>query len=152
VLERVEFQERAFRQFLSYPLTGGGIGSSAIVGSIRASYPHNLPLEIMTELGIVALLLWFAVLVRSYRAAQGQLVLQILLVQSFMYSLYSGDLGSNNWIVLFSLLGLAQRYSARESSPVAHREKAGGMHPRRVSRSSGWKADWLTPTMRFGKA
>ncbi len=58
--ERFEAQGFAFRQWLEKPLFGWGIGEFRVQNSYL-DYPHNLLLEILMEIGILAAFLFFAV-------------------------------------------------------------------------------------------
>ncbi len=58
--ERLEAQGFAFRQWLEKPLFGWGIGEFRVQNSYL-DYPHNLLLEILMEIGILAAFLFFAV-------------------------------------------------------------------------------------------
>ena len=98
---RMLLQALAIDAFASKPLTGMGLGGVAY--SSERDYPHNLILEIMSELGIFGLALWAIVVGLSFYAAQGNRLLQVLLIQTFFYSLFSGDLGFNYEFVIFSM-------------------------------------------------
>jgi O-antigen ligase len=95
---RLELQHSAMNRFTASPLLGGGIGSNAPKG--ERSYPHNVPLEIASELGVVGLCLWFIALAYGLRSARGRRDLQVLMLQVFLYSLTSGDLMANSLIVV----------------------------------------------------
>lgn len=66
-VERVENTKIAVDLFLNHPFFGAGIGSfsdfaAEIAGIERMKYPHNLPLEIASEMGFAGLLFFLLIL------------------------------------------------------------------------------------------
>ncbi len=110
-------QERfanAWRLWLSAPLIGAGAGSFAYyypADQLRV-YPHNIILEILSELGLVGIVLWLAMLVIAFRGFVKKGVcrrsLSIIALGFFtftiMNAMISGDIVSNRHV--FTALGL----------------------------------------------
>lgn len=102
----------------SRPFFGYGIGSFPIylgVGDIRY-YPHNMILEILSELGLVGLLLYAFILTLAIKhVLQSRLsdplhVLTIgLLVNLVLNAMFSGDLNDNR--AIFAFIGLTSYLS-----------------------------------------
>ncbi|MEO0073310.1 MAG: O-antigen ligase family protein [candidate division WOR-3 bacterium] len=117
---RTERAAVALEQFFEHPLTGGGIGSfSSSYGqpdSVRGDYPHNILLEVASELGLIGLAALVLLLlsglnspVRMLRAANHNTAITLTLLAITGYflfnALFSGDLNDNR--LLFSALALA---------------------------------------------
>jgi hypothetical protein len=105
VLERLTLQRAAFTRFLESPVVGMGIGANAPPG--QRLYPHNVPLEIASELGLVGLALWVGGIACGIVASRRDRVLLLLLLQALFYCLTSGDLGANTLVVVFSVFACA---------------------------------------------
>lgn len=114
---RVSLGREAWDVFTAHPLTGVGIGGfSLAVGyadSERGVYPHNILLELASELGLVGLgafLLLAGLALRQIGQAlrRGRFALVILVLTIVGYCLanamFSGDLNDNR--ILFTALGL----------------------------------------------
>ena len=115
--ERISLAREAWDIFVAHPLTGVGIGGfNLAVGyadSERGVYPHNILLELASELGLAgvgAFLLFAALALRQVGLAlkRGRFALVILVLTIAGYSLanamFSGDLNDNR--ILFMALGL----------------------------------------------
>lgn len=109
---RREVQAKALHAWEGSPLLGTGTGSSAYaiagvdqpaVGVVRGLYPHNVIVEILTETGMVGLLLYLgtigvtaAIAVRRWRAGpEGSWAVPValaLVAQAFVASQGTGDL------------------------------------------------------------
>jgi len=71
-VERVENTKIAVDVFLNHPIIGAGIGSfseyaASFEGIERMRYPHNLPLEIASELGFIGLLFFAFILIYAFK-------------------------------------------------------------------------------------
>lgn len=71
-VERVENIKVAVNLFLDNPIIGSGIGSfseyaAQFAGIERMRYPHNLPLEIISELGFMGLFLFAFIVVYAFK-------------------------------------------------------------------------------------
>lgn len=102
--------EDALGWITQHPLGSGQAASDVYIpNSLR--YPHNLPLEIQLEGGIVSTLLFIAAVVLAYRNAARSTgnPARVLILSAMTYflvnSLFSGDMSSNR--LLFLLLALA---------------------------------------------
>ena len=108
---RVENFDVAWRMFEERPIAGYGIGSFPVYynGNDETMYPHNILLEVASELGILGLsllLILFAVSLRNILRSKStyKTVIQAGSMFLFLNSLVSGDLGDNR--ILFTFLGL----------------------------------------------
>ena len=105
VAARIALQRQAIDLFLQHPVLGAGLGSSAPPG--EQSHPHNVPLEMASELGVLGALMWLAAVAGGLYAARRNWLVQLLLVQALLYSLTSGDLASNNLVLVLSIFASA---------------------------------------------
>ncbi len=119
LIERRALRERAFELFVDAPLWGAGIGGNAPLGQIE--YPHLLPLEIASELGIVGLAIWLVAVAGGLARARHDRLLFILYLQAILYSMSSGDLSANEMVVLFSCLGGATAAASGHPAPTGAR-------------------------------
>jgi O-antigen ligase len=118
---RVTAQQLAWRGFDANPVFGQGTGASAVLiagsdqqhfGIIRGLYPHNVIIELASELGLVGLvpylagigtLLWGAI--RRRRAGRWSVVAGLgLVVHAFVYSQGGADLTIANDLWMFAAL------------------------------------------------
>jgi len=116
---RVEYYYSAYLIWFDHPAYGGGIGSYPIkLGKADArTYPHNLILEIMAELGTIGLLLFLAMLISAFRNLGGWSTIQndplrvialMFVVSSMAGTMFSGDLVDNRSVfAAIGFLGLA---------------------------------------------
>lgn len=107
--------------FSGRPLFGHGFGSWPIVtGAPEARWPHNILLEILTELGLTGLVL-FAMLIavplfyKRNHLISAQLLLLSLFTFALLNSFISGDLSANRY--LFATVGLLAGRSVKNSLP-----------------------------------
>jgi len=109
---RLRFFPGAYNTWLEAPLLGNGIGSFSIMflGYEQAgAYPHNIILELLTELGIVGLVIfigfaWTAasqLSLKRLRADPMLLAILMLLVMAMMNAMVSSNLGGNRLVYLF---------------------------------------------------
>lgn len=98
--------KEALNKFYNSPFLGVGAGGYSFSG---IDYPHNLLLEIMSEFGIIGLILWGISLCSSFEATKGDLMMQMLFLETIFFSLFSGDLGGNYEHVIIGLAALAKR-------------------------------------------
>ena len=113
--KRVNFYRATLAAIPDQPLLGTGVGSWAMFyyGSDLRNYPHDLPLEIAYEEGLVGLMAFLVVLglsgvsiVQMVRASRSHFLAPALLVPyCVIVSLFSGDLDDNR--VLWLWLGVA---------------------------------------------
>lgn len=92
--------------FIASPVVGTGLGGFTVADPL-AQYPHNLPIEIGVELGMLGLLALAAWWLLAVRGAVGSPLLIALLVATSVFSLFSGSLASNEAFWLFSGLAVA---------------------------------------------
>lgn len=104
-LGRKYLQKEAWDQFISHPFFGTGLGGNDIMGNYN--YPHNIVLEIASQLGLVGMTLWLIALVYSCFIAKHSGVLLALLIQSVISALFSGDFGYNYEYILIAITALA---------------------------------------------
>lgn len=115
--KRFDFYRATLAAIPNQPLFGTGIGSWGVFyyGSDARGYPHNLPLEIAYEEGLIGLaaflVLLFAMgvaLVRMIKASHSHfLVLGLLVLYCVLVSLFSGDLDDNRVMWLWMGVGLS---------------------------------------------
>lgn len=119
---RINLAQSAINYFVLNPLFGNGLGSFAVMHSgydIR-EYPHNIILELLSELGIIGLfLLMFPILnitisfLKRLKSGSEILILTSALFLFYMInSMFSGDLGFSN-IKLFFFMGLLNSMLSR---------------------------------------
>ena len=127
----------------NHPLAGIGTGGFQAVDTLNV-YPHNLFLEIGSELGFVglALLLAFfattaATFVRAWRSSVGDdrfrtAVVAALFAAAFVNAMFSGDIQTNAgvWFTAGLGVGLTMRWGSRQTSEPEvpepqHRTRAG---------------------------
>lgn len=115
VSTRTDYYFAAFKLWQFKPVLGHGIGSWPILigWPDRYSYPHNLILEIMAELGLVGLILYGFILCcalrgftqfKNNRSMFFTIVILMMFINAFMGAMFSGDMNDNR--ILFALLGL----------------------------------------------
>jgi O-antigen ligase len=132
---RFEFYRQAIDLSGRYPLTGIGTGGFAVYSSVLAKqdilYPHNIFLELSSELGLIvplflvftlgaalALLLKRASLCAERRSRQLVCVLIGLLMLNLFGTQFSGDINDNRILWLFLAVGwLVARYGLLDSPP-----------------------------------
>ena len=114
------------------PLLGSGVGSYPIImgyGDVR-SYPHNIFLEIMVELGSIGLFLFAMLLfvgfrslghLRTVRNDPIRLIILMLFTFTMGGALISGDLHDNR--LLFMVIGLMAFQNKSAINPAVARQK-----------------------------
>lgn len=112
---RIQHYTHAIQYWKQAPLFGNGIGSWPIINgdTDMRSYPHNLILEILTELGLMGLMLFFTLILYALRflkpiKSEGyqsiNIVLLMIVMYMFLNSMVSGDIPDNR--LLFASIGL----------------------------------------------
>jgi O-antigen ligase len=102
---RKDLLEVAFHRFVENPFLGTGLGGDT--PSADHEFPHNIVLEMASELGLLGISFWVMAFAASLYAAQRNGLLLVLLIQTFAYALSSGDFGFNYEYVLVSITALA---------------------------------------------
>ena len=115
---RLNYYVSTFKMFLASPFRGSGLGSWFFFQNLNdvAWHPHNIFLEILSETGLIGLLLFIGFLYSALRKMRLNLVsrsslqtsLFLLLIFSFLNALKTGDLNDN--LFLFTILGLLARH------------------------------------------
>ncbi len=112
---RLEYYISSFELWLANPFFGYGIGSWPILmemGDVR-SYPHSLFFEIISELGIIGIMIFVSLITYAIRMLGSwsvirndpmRLLIAMLFVSALMNALISGDIPDNRF--LFVTLGL----------------------------------------------
>ncbi|AZN43303.1 O-antigen ligase domain-containing protein [Paenibacillus albus] len=95
----------AIQYFIEHPIFGIGIGGHGMTGNLM--YPHNLVLELLSEVGMFGFGLWLVPFIFSVDAARRSLPLFVLVLQAFISSQFSGDLGFNSAYLLVAVTALA---------------------------------------------
>jgi O-antigen ligase len=115
VLARFDYWGDALHLAATNPVAGvglGGFGLSLSSNPFAVQYPHNLPLQILAEAGIVGFGLLILSLVRSFGSARRDSLMLLLVLQGLLYSMYSGNFGSNYQCAFFAVAALAFRHVA----------------------------------------
>jgi O-antigen ligase len=133
---RTHLYETSFDAFINHPLLGNGIGSFGYLlsGQDIRDYPHNVILEIMSELGLLGLVLFsipiIITFIKFYKYVKHEncnylKITMVLFIYYFLNSLVSGDLGLSN-MRLYLYIGLLNHlyvlkadkyyYSSRETT------------------------------------
>lgn len=108
---RLQHWKNATALWTRNPIIGYGIGSWPILNDTddRRSYPHNIVMEILVEMGMIGLLpfllLFFSALKNTRKASKSDaFFLQMLLFVSLLNAMVSGDIPDNRF--LFTAIGL----------------------------------------------
>ncbi|MFF2484029.1 O-antigen ligase family protein [Paenibacillus sp. NPDC058071] len=104
-LGRMKLQEEAEARLLDNPFFGAGLGASS--PPLTPDHPHNVIVEMASELGIVGLLLWSIALLYSIWKASRNRLLLVLLLQVLAYAQLSGDFGYNFEYLLIAFIAMA---------------------------------------------
>ncbi len=118
-LERVVRFTKAINIFFHNIILGAGIGGFAPFD--ERYYPHNIILEIASELGIVGLSIWSILIYNTYKLSKDNKLFFILFIQTLTYAMFSGDLGFNNEYVLisFMILSMSSIYSSSKNKELS---------------------------------
>lgn len=103
VAERIALQRVALQNFSEHPFGGVGAGGNAPLGTV--AYPHNIALEIASEFGLVGLAAFASIVVVTAARIRSDRMVAILFWQTLLYAFASGDLGSNELLVIFACAG-----------------------------------------------
>lgn len=106
VSSRASYLGTAAALFGQSPLLGIGLGGFASTG--LDTYPHNMLAEILSELGIVGMLIFIPWIALAIRGAAGSPLLMALVAATSVYLLFSGSLASNVEFFLFTGLAVAR--------------------------------------------
>lgn len=105
---RLDAWEDAYTLFLSHPLFGVGFGGfnnpqiSELSGLLK--YPHNIFIEILTETGIMGLIMFSLIFYKTIRSIKYNIWLTVFFTFFLWLSMFSKDIAGNS--VLFVLLGI----------------------------------------------
>jgi O-antigen ligase len=102
VITRIEIYKVALMRFFNSPLIGSGLGKF-IVGT--KSYPHNLFLELLAEIGIIGFAL-FIIALRPMVTFNYKNPFFPYALFSLIASMFSGDLTGTKILIIPSVLGL----------------------------------------------
>lgn len=114
-LGRIERFDTALDMLKSAPFLGTGLGSfSVYYGNREYDYPHNLILEISSELGLLGLLLFLSIIffsaifsftnIRKKKLTTIGMVTIGLLIYHLSNAMVSGDINSNRILYVFIIL------------------------------------------------
>jgi len=106
---RVKSAELAWEMFLNSPVIGNGYGSFKGYNNIKwatdQKYPHNIILEILSELGIVGLLffsyIFYSIIHAITHSSIHKSAILTLFLFAFTLALFSKDLSSQSLIWIF---------------------------------------------------
>ncbi len=104
MIGRLVLQEKAIATWNEHPFIGAGIGS--VTPPLAHDFPHNVLLEIVSELGVVGMTLWTLAYLYSLWAGRQFPVVMVLLLQTLGSALMSGDFGYNFEYLLMSFVAL----------------------------------------------
>jgi O-antigen ligase len=135
--ERVSLARDAWDIFVAHPLTGVGVGGFNLAlgyaDSARGVYPHNILLELASELGLAgvgAFLLLTILALRQIGLAlrRGRFALVVLVIAIASYflanAMFSGDLNDNR--MLFMALGVCFALPSMAGGETGGREELPG--------------------------
>lgn len=116
--ERLEFQGRAWEQFLGSPVLGSGFAEK-----VSGTYPHNIVIEAFMATGVVGVILLVFLLVRAIRCSTwmvraGDLLPVLLLVQYAVNSQISGSLAASDALWATTAVVLAHRRISATRRPA----------------------------------
>jgi O-antigen ligase len=117
VTSRADYLAASGPLFMSSPLVGIGFGGLASTG--LHEYPHNLPAEMLVELGLVGAAIVLAWVVLALRGALGSPLMVALVVTTGVFTLFSGSLASQTVFWLYSTLAVAMLAATRARPPRA---------------------------------
>ena len=130
--QRFNFYSRVIDFWTRAPLFGVGLGGFGplMFGVDGRLYPHNIILQILSELGLVGLALFLPVLIIPFRRLSFArlwnepvlLCIFLLTLNNLVYSMFSGDLWIGEWLVTISMLlmrPIADEVAAREMAQGA---------------------------------
>jgi O-antigen ligase len=106
ISSRASYLGTAAALFAQSPLLGIGLGGFAATG--LDTYPHNMLAEILSELGIVGMLIFIPWVILAIRGAMGSPILMALVATTSVYLLFSGSLASNVEFFMFTALAVAR--------------------------------------------
>jgi O-antigen ligase len=120
VTSRAQYLQVAAQTFAQNPVFGAGLGAFASNG-FADQYPHNMYIEVASELGVIGLIPLLGWLVLALRGAARSPVLLSLVVATSIYALFSGSLASNAefWICTgIAVAAMPIRRWATRASPA----------------------------------
>lgn len=88
----------AYELFEEKPIFGYGFGYT----DVSFSYPHNIILEVMAELGIIGLVFFLIALIHRYWVVN-DVRIRTLIILTFFLALFSGNI-SQNYLFFFALI------------------------------------------------
>ncbi len=109
---------RAWSEYMDSPLVGQGMGnfarkgvSTAALGKRRTgNYPHNIILEVMSELGTFGLIFFIIALRPGRHYWRISNIYQILFIVYLVFSMTSGNIVANAGIMVFGVLARLASY------------------------------------------
>ena len=103
---RMEMYNSAFELFKQHPVFGVGLSNFSFLTNYGINYPHNVPLEILAELGIIGALYFIYLYIHfALYLNLRQIYFVIISLYFFIVCLFSGDLGYLRFSLFFLLLG-----------------------------------------------
>jgi hypothetical protein len=130
---RKDLFEEAFQRFADNPYFGTGLGGNT--PSAAQDFPHNVLLEIASELGLTGFSLWLIAFAASVYAAKNNGLVLVMLIQTLAYALSSGDFGFNYEYMLVAFTALAL-YKKRQSNGMEGSEGLEGVRIHEKNRLS----------------
>ncbi len=124
---RNELLVAAWGLFTNHPLLGAGLGAFLGQAGSEYAYPHNVPLEIASEMGVIGLLIllaplvvgWVRLAVAGIRAGSPAVASAIMIVLVYLVvANLSGDLASERGFWIFGLVVL--KLSLRPNPAEVH--------------------------------
>jgi O-antigen ligase len=114
VRERIDLYREAFANFICNPIFGSGTGT---FNYQKRNYPHNIILELLTETGLIGLILFIYAL-KPGETFNFRYRFSDYFVFAFLSSLLSGDIGKNSFIVPLCFLVLISRNLKRGDQDI----------------------------------
>lgn len=102
---RLNAKNKAIEVWKDNLLFGTGLGGFAKMD--ERVYPHNLIVELLCEGGIFGFILWLSMIFLMWKKFGKTSILKVLFLQTIVYTLASGDFGSNFEYMLIGMPAIA---------------------------------------------
>nr|WP_281372640.1 O-antigen ligase family protein [Mesonia hippocampi] len=114
---REKYFATAFNEFIDNPIFGNAMLIQEY--SISGNYPHNLILEALMSIGFmggITIMLWIAKCIRGFylncKKHSANTWISLLFMQYLVFSMFSGNIFSNNLFWIFSVLVIGVNYKS----------------------------------------
>ena len=121
---RVMLFTKALNEFKTSPIVGTGLGKysrtskSTLVKSNKGYYPHNILLEVLSELGGIGFILYIITFRFGAWVFDIKNKFNCMFLLTLLFSMTSGDLNANAGVVFFAVLARLSHIYAEDSMNV----------------------------------